>query len=385
MSLMNNPLESLGVLQHESVGTPPFTEAAYCRKLALNGQKHHLSVIVFSPATLRPRSKTIKGYTLEGSQWVYREHKLPRLVYDRLSYTNADQYIACRAACNEMKHLGVIWLGNGLRGKWDLYQSLSQDRALSHILPTTSLYESPKQLLHLIQRHQGSLFMKPHGGSQGRSVLSVHRIASSAHADSSSLADATIRLHGRDAQNRPIQREFTNTKDALKWIHQFIAHRKYIIQPYLTLYSHNKQPFDIRVLVQKDERGRWNETGMAARVGDKESVTSNLHGGGHACRTEAFLTEQFGAPEADHLLSQIKYYSQYIPTAIEPRHGRLVELGLDYGIDRDKRLWLLEANSKPGRSVFTHTGDREASTLAVELPILYARYVWVRHLRRVCP
>lgn len=385
MSLMKSQLETLGVLQHESQGTPPFTEAAYCRRLAMTARKHHLSVIIFSPTTLRSRSKTIQGYTLEGSQWVYREHILPSLVYDRLTYSNTEQYLACRAACKEMKQLGVTWLGVGLRGKWDLYQSLSQDEIIAPILPATALYEGPKQLLQLIHMHQGSLFMKPHGGSQGRSVLSVHRIPSSAHADSFSSAEARIKLHGRDAQNRLFQREYTSTKAALKWIHQFIAHRKYVIQPYLTLYSHNKQPFDIRVLVQKDERGRWNETGMAARVGDKESVTSNLHGGGHACRTEAFLTEQFGAPEAEHLLSQIKYYSQYIPTAIEQRHGRLVELGLDYGIDRDKRLWLLEANSKPGRSVFTQTGDREASTLAVELPILYARYVWVRHLRRVCP
>lgn len=385
MSLMKGQLETLGVLQHEIQGTPPFTEAAYCRRLALMGQKHHLSVVVFSPVTLRSRSKTIKGYTLEDGHWVYREHKMPPVVYDRLTYSNVTQYQACRAACSEMKRLGVTWLGIGLRGKWDLYQALSQDPTIAPILPKTALYEGPQQLYKLLRQHQGSLFLKPHGGSQGRSVLSVHRLNSSVHADFTSSADTSISIDGRDAQNRSFHHEYSNTKEAFMWIHRFIAQRKYIIQPYLTLYSHNKRPFDIRVLMQKDQRGRWHETGTAARIGDKESVTSNLHGGGHALRAQSFLTEQFGEAEAKQLLSQIKHYNEYIPTAIEERHGRLVELGLDYGIDRDKRLWLLEANSKPGRSVFAQTGDREASTLAVELPILYARYVWVRHHRRVCP
>lgn len=385
MNLMNGQLEVLGVLQHEIQGTPPFTEAVFCRRLAMMGQKHHLSVVVFSPVTLRSQSKTMKGFTLENGRWVYKEHRLPSIVYDRLTYSNGIQYQTCRAACNEMRRLGVKWLGNGLRGKWDLYQSLSQDPEIAPLLPETALYEGPKQLYKLLQQHHGSIFLKPHSGSKGRSVLAVHHEHSSVDPNFSSSVTARIRINGRDAENQPFHKEYSSTKDAFMWIHRFIAQRKYIVQPYLTLYSRSKQPFDIRVLMQKDQRGRWKETGTAVRIGDKESVTSNLHGGGHGLRAESFLNEQFGESETRQLLTQLKDYNAYIPTAIEKRHGRLVELGLDYGIDRDRRLWLLEANSKPGRSVFTQTGDREASTLAVELPILYARYVWVRHHRRVCP
>ncbi len=37
-------------------------------------------------------------------------------------------------------------------------------------------------------------------------------------------------------------------------------------------------------------------------------------------------------------------------------------------------MWLLEVNSKPGRTVFRQTGEREAAVKSVENPILYARY-----------
>ncbi|MGZ9583245.1 YheC/YheD family endospore coat-associated protein [Paenibacillus marinisediminis] len=385
MSLMKDQQETLGVLQNTSTSSPPFSEAAYCRKLCLAGQKHRVAVVVFSPEWMNSRTNTVKGYTLDSGRWVCGEHKLPRLVYDRMTYTNETQFGKCRNAITHMKRQGVTWLGIGLRGKWDLYRSLSQAEALKPILPPTSLYEGPRQLADFINQHHGGVFLKPHGGSQGRSVIYIQRVSSSAHSSSSSEGGICIKINGRNANNEPFIRDFTHPGEALKWIHQFIHQRKYVMQPYLTLYSLKNEPFDIRVLMQKNEHGRWSQTGMAARVGSTTSVTSNLHGGGHAFRADAFLEEQYGHSEAQRLLEQIERYSEYIPTAIEERHGRLIELGLDYGIDRDRRLWLLEANSKPGRSVFTQTGDREASTLAVEMPILYARYVWVRHLRRVCP
>ncbi|WP_368784377.1 YheC/YheD family protein, partial [Acinetobacter baumannii] len=41
-----------------------------------------------------------------------------------------------------------------------------------------------------------------------------------------------------------------------------------------------------------------------------------------------------------------------LPTFLEQRHGRLVELGIDIGIDRQGKVWLIEVNSKPGRASF---------------------------------
>lgn len=48
---------------------------------------------------------------------------------------------------------------------------------------------------------------------------------------------------------------------------------------------------DYRMLVQKNGQGGWELTGMAARVGAARSITSNLHGGGHAVRAETLLKE----------------------------------------------------------------------------------------------
>ena len=40
--------------------------------------------------------------------------------------------------------------------------------------------------------------------------------------------------------------------------------------------------------------------------------------------------------------------------------GPLGELGLDMGIDINRKIWLFEVNAKPGRHIFHHPSLREA-------------------------
>jgi hypothetical protein len=60
---------------------------------------------------------------------------------------------------------------------------------------------------------------------------------------------------------------------------------------------------------------------------------------------------------------------------LESCHGRLVELGIDFGVDLDGYIWILEVNSKPGRSIFTYLQDDKARNRALENPIRYAKYL----------
>lgn len=63
-----------------------------------------------------------------------------------------------------------------------------------------------------------------------------------------------------------------------EWVRRFTGRRRFIIQPYLELCNRNGDPFDIRSLVQKNDRGIWSITGIAARQGVSQGLTSNLHG-----------------------------------------------------------------------------------------------------------
>ncbi|UHA72420.1 YheC/YheD family endospore coat-associated protein [Paenibacillus sp. 481] len=384
----------LGVLQNESSSAPstdtdtaanahiyPLTEPMYSRKLCMAGHKLGVTVLVFSPLHIDWDNMSVTAYHYHAGGWETRHVALPALVYDRCTYANEMQHYRTKVAMSRMQRAGIRWLGIGLGGKWDIFRSLSTCPDLAPIMPPTTVYKGMKALAEQLNHHDANVFLKPQGGSHGRSTLHVRR----ARADEGQRTMYPLQVRGRNRDNSLVQKGFSTVESGLQWIDHFISKRRYIVQPYLSLTDQEERPFDVRVLMQKNERGQWKFTGMAVRVGCSTSVTSNLHGGGHSVQALPFLIEQFGPSEAERLASTIRHYSKLIPPALEQRHGRLSELGLDFGIDRNAHLWLLEVNSKPGRNVFSQSGERDAALKSVEYPILYARHVMVRHLRRVCP
>lgn len=114
---------------------------------------------------------------------------------------------------------------------------------------------------------------------------------------------------------------------------------------------------------------------MAVRKGQDGSLTSNLHGGGTALPVGSFLAGQFSSKQADMILKELYSLSVLIPVVLESSHGQLAELGIDFGIDTSGQLWILEVNSKPGRSALSRINEAASYIHAVTNPVHYARYL----------
>ncbi|OGX68319.1 MAG: hypothetical protein A2189_00140 [Paenibacillus sp. RIFOXYA1_FULL_44_5] len=133
--------------------------------------------------------------------------------------------------------------------------------------------------------------------------------------------------------------------------------------------------YDVRILVQKNNIGLWQLTGMAARIGKLGSITSNLHGGGSAYELLPVLQKQFEDKQAGEIMKSLSQLAMRIPLILEQYHGRLAELGIDIGIDPFGKLWIIEVNSKPGHSSFSHFSDPSVSRSSISNPIHYAGYL----------
>lgn len=75
---------------------------------------------------------------------------------------------------------------------------------------------------------------------------------------------------------------------------------------------------------------------------------------------EAALGRIYGSSsKADEVLSKAKQAAIQLAEAIERNQTHHIgELGFDIGIDRKDNIWMFEANSKPGRSIFKHPSLR---------------------------
>ncbi|MEX1030765.1 MAG: YheC/YheD family protein [Paenibacillaceae bacterium] len=362
----------LGILVTEKSRTPPFTEQNFYEYLCTFGNKCGLQVFVFSPGHIHWETGRVTGYAYSNlnKRWIKAQFPLPDLIYDRCFFHNRKSFLVYRLQMQLLRrHRNIRFLGHGLKGKWQVAELLSKDPQITPYLPPTEKLLGSATIKIWLNAY-GELFLKPYGGSQGRNVVYIRE-----------QIDNPDRYYvkGRDANNQLYECGFEKFRSLYAWLKPLIEARSYVIQRYLQLTTDTREPFDIRSFVQKDRRGRWQHIGCAVRKGKPESLTSNIHGGGTAEPLSPFLDQHY-SHLATHIPQEIQSVSMRIAHTLERYHGPLIELGIDLGIDQAGQLWLLEVNSRPGRTVFQHIGDLSARRSAVRNPIYYARYLWDRQL-----
>jgi glutathione synthase/RimK-type ligase-like ATP-grasp enzyme len=338
-------------------------EHEYFYQLSCAAHKYNLEVIAFDPRQINWQKRTAPAWRVDRQRkWSRRLTPLPPLIYDRCFYHDARHYRQYKTSVRQLyQDPRIHWLGRPLQGKYHTYSLLRTHESIASCLPETRRYTHSNDIVKMMRQY-GDICLKPNGGSHGRGVLVIHR-----------QANQSYLIRGRDRQNRAFHFTRLHVSDVVDWCHKFIGTTRYIIQPYLTLTTADGTPFDLRLLIQKNEQKLWTMTGSAIRVGHPRSITSNLHGGGKAVSWESFCQDQLPREQLPDIIEQIKQCTRLVPTHIEQKHGPLVELGIDIGIDRQGRVWLLEVNSKPGRSVFLQTGDHQLHQLAIEKPLRYAQ------------
>ena len=363
MEKPNQYISILGIMACQ-IKKALFYEKGFYQFLQKFGNDQRILVYVFYPNSVDWKNRKVKGYHYNFStkQWAAQWFPLPDYIYDRCFYSNSKQFNLYKPYIQQLKSQNnITFLGNGLTGKWEVQQILSKNSKIQAYLPRTEIYKGLQQLF--LWLNQYPVVLKPVGGSHGKGVIKI------------SKENKQFEVIGRTATNDKIRYTFPTYPSFSKWINQFIYRKNYLIQQYLDLTTNDSKPYDIRILIQKNKEGVWEETGMAARLGDKDTITSNLHGGGTVTSPYHILQIEHGDKKANELLQKLDHLSKYIPPYLEKYHGALFELGLDVGVDKQGNVWIIEVNSKPGRSVFTLLNNQALVYKSRIQPIMYTLFL----------
>ncbi|WIV20538.1 YheC/YheD family protein [Paenibacillus polygoni] len=364
---MQGTLGTLGVLVNEREGSPPFADEVFCQRLCEESNKFDMNVVVITPKGSAPNGK-YQGYRYVNENWTQETIDLPDLIYDRCLTPVPGVFRRRLRQASKSASRKIRFLSRALPGKWHVYQTLQSCEILHKHLPETELYTSKEQLKAWLKKYPDGVFLKPQAGSHGKSTVRAQWIS----------AEHTLCIQGRNRYNRSFEKRFSHLSSGLAQLHRILIAKPYIIQPFLPLMNKDTKPFDLRALVQKNGAGQWDLSGLVIREGPAGSLTSNLHGGGTARDARTFLEQEYGKEATPLLFAKTTALSALIPSILESRYGRLSELGIDYGIDRNGQLWILEVNSKPGRAAFLLSGDSESINKACHRPLEYARYLLLR-------
>jgi hypothetical protein len=334
-------------------------ETEYFTEIAKRGHSYNIQVVRFTPTDINPSTELVTGLAFdhETQEWKSNSFPIPSFIYDRCFYNRSETARKANPIVDWLKKRPqTLFLGYGLPNKLQTYSILIRDKAVSPYIPASEEATADNVWKTLVIKKE--LIMKPTQGSQGNGLCYV------------SYGKNEIQVHLYQAKETKTFHFYTQNEFSA-WLTKLLCHQSYIKQSFLSIQDRYGRPFDIRILLQKNGQGKWEEAGRGVRVGNKQSLVSNLNAGSQAISYNTWK-QAYPYREIALLEDEISTLVQAVPAALEKELPPLFELGLDISFDRNRAVWLLDINSKPGRKVILESNPSRAEQL-YSAPLVYCK------------
>ena len=299
-------------------------------------------------------------YNHQEDIWQQKKFPLPHLLYDRGGGTSRKSTLVIK----KFRELGIKNINaRHYFDKWDLYHRLSKLDTVSPHLPVTIKEDKAVNILKMLNLY-GQVYVKTRRGSCGTGVIRIER-------------------HGPDklryyySYGSKLFSEIFSQQELMKILYRFFGDKPFIIQKPIDLMKKDQGIIDFRSEVQKNKDGQLIITGTTARIGRPRSpIASNTHKEDYY-PIEKFLryTMKFDALIADVLQAKINRFLQTVFRAAEQVYGSFGEMGIDFGLDTQGHLWLIECNSKSAKVALYNAFGGEKVRESFRNLLQYAKYM----------
>ncbi|MBO3285694.1 YheC/YheD family protein [Paenibacillus sp. FSL M8-0228] len=214
-----------------------------------------------------------------------------------------------------------------LASKWLKTKALLHHPYTAVYIPETCLY-SEEQLRMMLRRH-AFVFIKPVKGGGGIGVMRVAK-----------------ERRGYTCTRMEHMHRFSHFRALVIGINKLRIQRPYLIQQGIQLASIQGRPVDYRVKVVKEGQ-RWDFRAVVARHARPGLVITNLCKGGTLLKGTEALRMIYPRRLAAQKRREIIELTQRCIPVLEKRFPGIGQLGFDYGLDQNGRVWILEVNTRP--------------------------------------
>lgn len=292
--------------------------------------------------------------SLGTKQWYKGEFPVPRVVYDRAvfhhPFVQSGQQIRKELLDQKVTFVNAI----PYFSRWKTYKVLADDLKVSSHLPEMEILLRTFDIEDILLQNKKICVIPCVAGNKDIMIISKEQ----------------DHLYKVINPNNTVNRYDSFVELTNSLAHK-LRNKKQVLQQFVEGPKYNSYPFDFSLLMHKIDLRTWDCTALMARLKKQEHITTKAKG---------FITydadEVLGSvwPQCSvELKHEIQSLAESVCTILETQYGRFGEIGLTIVIDRDRKIWIQDINSKPGKAFFANTLDQDVVSQIYERPLKYAQ------------
>ncbi|WP_346200718.1 YheC/YheD family protein [Caldifermentibacillus hisashii] len=337
-------------------GNPMGSRSYSLSKFFLTFEQVGVLPVVFGIQHIDWEQGFVTGYVYHKNKWKQIEVPLPNVIYDRLPNRAVENLQNIQSLKTRLQEeYAIPWFNPGFFNKLDIYNRLVNESAVNKYLPKTVPFEE-KSLKDMLFEF-GFLYVKPDHGSSGKGIYQIQTVDD----------EIFVRFRDNAGNNRLIK--CANITKLCNFLQEHLT-GPYIIQQGIKLFRVDQHIADFRIHTNKLPNGKWVVTTIGCKVAGTGSPTTHLLAGGQIKTIEEiFPDHEERKTKTKKLVEAALTLSKYIEKNI---NGIVAEIGFDFGVDKSGKVWMFEANAKPGRSIFNHPQLSKYERLSNKYLLLHA-------------
>ncbi|MCY6354999.1 putative amidoligase domain-containing protein [Clostridium sp. ZS2-4] len=343
----------------------------YFRKLIKLSRSKGMITYVVAVSDVDWGYDKIKGYAydFDKEEWKKQYFTAPNVFYNRWSIISTDSYSQYEEYIkyiqdNEIKFINSPECMELTNDKWKTYLLLSGSNKTNDIQPKSWEYNSHTQLKQCIEECT-CVFIKLKYGSKSTGLFYVERLKDSSYMIiHNNIYDYTEKIKVQEANLMEIIDEKIEEMGCIN--------SDYIIQQKIPLIKYKERNFEIRVIMQKNSTGKWIRTCMIARCTAQNENFITLEDE-IDLKSSVVLSACFDE-NAEYIGNQIRERSKDVVSIIDDKGIQAGELAIDFGIDENFNIFIIELNSKPDNLLYA-IGALKTRNLAMYRILEYAKFL----------
>jgi hypothetical protein len=285
------------------------------QEMARVGHSLGFETIFFSYHDVHFQTNSLTGVVWQEQEWKTIETDIPPVIYNRLPNRKIESHKKVQKIKQYLTTNSIIF-NPDFFNKWQVYDNIMNHERINYLLPDTTFHPSIQTIQHKLSQHPVTLMPLKDDDSN--------------HFYIEEVGDLLFVTHNHNS--RQYYQDLEQFKQAL-FPNGF---RQYVLQDAIDLIQHQGDSFYLRVHTNKTKQ--WQVTLLYGRKNTGNEIfdldTLNL---------------------GRNTIKKVKELAIVLSKLLENMlSGTIGELGFEIGIDKERRLWLIEVQAKPSWQVFYH-------------------------------